>query len=83
MKLKVKLISIQGEFPPGFDSDGEGTVEAAPGATLADVLAAMGLPEDEAYVTLVNDDPVPDDKRPKRILEPTDSLTIFPPIKGG
>ena len=83
MKLKVKLISIQGELPPDFDVDGEGTVEAADGATLADVLAAMGLPEDEDYVTLVNDDPVAANARPKRILESTDRLTIFPPIKGG
>ncbi len=83
MKLKVKLISIQGRPPPGFDADGEGTVEAADGATLADVLAAMGLPEDEDYVTLVNDEPVAAKARPKRILEPTDSLVIFPPIKGG
>ncbi len=83
MKLKVKLISIQGGLPQDFDLHGEGTVEAAPGATLADVLTAMGLPEDEAYVTLVNDDPVPANKRSKRILAPTDRLTIFPPIKGG
>ena len=83
MKLKIKLISLEGRIPPEFDSNGEGTIEAPDGATLAEVLASMGLEEKEAYVTLVNDDPVPAAGRRKRTLEPTDVLTIFPPIKGG
>ncbi|MEE9317147.1 MAG: MoaD/ThiS family protein [Rhodospirillales bacterium] len=83
MKIAVKMISIQGPAPPEFDADGNGVVEAAPDATLADVLSAMGLPENEAYVTLVNDDPVPAKDRAGRRLDPADRLTIFPPIKGG
>ena len=83
MKIPVKLISIQGPPPPEFDEDGNGVVEAAPDATLADVLSAMGLPGNEAYVTLVNDDPVPPKERANRRLDPADRLTVFPPIKGG
>ncbi|MFQ5763892.1 MAG: MoaD/ThiS family protein [Rhodospirillales bacterium] len=83
MRVPVKLISVHGRLPPGFDDDGDGVVEAADGATLADVLGALDLPWDEDYVTLVNDEPVPPAKRARRVLAGGDALTVFPPIKGG
>ena len=38
MKIRVKLISLPGPPPPGFDEDGNGTLEAAQGSTLGDLL---------------------------------------------
>ena len=83
MKIRVKLISVEGPAPPGFDENGEGTVVAAEGAMLADIVDALGLSPLEPYVTLVNDQPVPADERAGRAVAPGDTLTIFPPIKGG
>lgn len=83
MKIAVKLVAIDGRPPPGFDDEGEGVVEARAGASLAEVLAGLGLPADEPYAALVNGEPVAAAERPKRRLGPGDSLTVFPPIKGG
>lgn len=77
------MISVRGRMPPGFDDGGDGVVEAADGATVADVLSALGLPADEDYVALVNDEPVPPATRARRVLAGGDALTVFPPIKGG
>jgi len=83
MRIPVKLISVDGPPPPGFDDAGSGGIETADGATLADVLARLGLPAGEAYATLINGEPVAAGERPRRRLKPGDSLTVFPPIKGG
>ncbi|MBI2586127.1 MAG: hemerythrin domain-containing protein [Rhodospirillales bacterium] len=83
MRIPVKLISVDGPPPPGFDDAGDGSIEAADGASLADVLAKLGLAADEAYATLVNGEPVAAAERRRRRLKAGDSLTVFPPIKGG
>jgi len=83
VKIPVRLISIDGRRPPGFDDEGAGAVEAADGVSLAEVLASLGLPADEDYAALVNGEPVAAAERPRRRLGPGDSLTVFPPIKGG
>lgn len=83
MRIAVKLISVEGRPPPGFDDAGDGSMEAADGATLAQVLAKLGLPADEAFATLINGEPVAAAERAMRRLKPGDALTVFPPIKGG
>ncbi|MGH6662765.1 MAG: sulfur carrier protein ThiS [Rhodospirillales bacterium] len=83
MRIPVKLISLQGPPPPGFDEAGDGSIEAAAGATLADVLRGLGLPADEAFATLINGEPVAASERYRRRLKAGDALTVFPPIKGG
>ena len=83
MKIAVRLVSIEGGPPAGFGPDGEGSVEAAEGATLLDVLDGLKLPRDEPYATLVNGEPVAAPERARRRLRPGDALTVFPPIKGG
>ncbi len=83
MKIRVKLISVQGPPPPGFDKDGNGALEAAQGATLGDLLERLELPGHEPYVTLINGEPVPQDRRSARTVCTDDTLTIFPSIKGG
>ena len=83
MKIRVKLISLQGPPPPGFDEVGNGALEAAQGATLGDLLERLELPGNETYVTLINGEPVPQNRRAARTVSADDTLTIFPPIKGG
>ncbi len=83
MRIAVKLVSLDGRRPAGFDDDGDGWVELGPRATLADALDLLGLPADEPYAALVNGEPVAAADRAGRRLAPGDALTVFPPIKGG
>ena len=83
MKIRVKLISLPGPPPPGFDEDGNGTLEAVQGSTLGDLLERLKLPGNETYVTLINGEPVSRDRRSERTVRDGDTLTIFPPIEGG
>ena len=83
MRIPVRLISLQGPPPPGFDEAGDGSIEVAAGASLADALAGLGLPADEAFATLVNGEPVAAAARRRWRLKAGDALTVFPPIKGG
>lgn len=83
MRIAVKLVSLDGRPPAGFGDDGEGALEVAAGATLADALRSLGLPSDEPYATLLNGEPVAAGARGRRRLAPGDALTVFPPIKGG
>jgi len=83
LKIRVKLISLPGPPPPGFDEDGNGTLETVKGTTLGDLLERLELPGNETYVTLINGEPVPQDRRSDQMVRADDTLTIFPPIEGG
>ncbi len=83
MNIRVKLIALDDQLPPGFAADGEGTLQVEDGATVATAMAALGLQRPEAYAVLVNDQTVPAGERPRRRLAENDSLVVFPPIDGG
>ena len=82
MKVRVTLISLTSRTEPELNDGSEGTVEAAYGATLAQVLEGLNLPG-ESYSALVNGTVVPPSERGVRRLSDSDSLTVFPHIKGG
>jgi sulfur carrier protein ThiS len=83
MKVNVKLLALPAGAVPGLDGGREGTVEAADGATVGELVARLGLGKPESYLTLVNGDPVAAGQRRRRRLADNDTLTVFPPIKGG
>ena len=83
MKIRVKLIAIIDQRRPSDDGINDSMIELAPGATTADALAALDLPADESYVTLVNGEIVRAAERAGRRLAEDDALVVFPPIKGG
>lgn len=83
MKLHVKLIWLASRTVPTLNDGGEGTIETDDGATLADVLDGLGLPGDESYAALVNGTVIPPGERGAHRMGERDSLTVFPPIKGG
>ena len=53
-----------------------------PGATLADLVAALGQ-KPEALATAVNGEFVPRDARSARPLDDSDAIMTFQPITGG
>ncbi len=84
MRVNLKTVAIGAGPLAAFAGDG-GEVEAAEGATLAEVLVSLGLGEKDgqAYVTLVNGAVVRENMRPRHRLEENDAITVFPPLKGG
>ncbi|MBT6096325.1 MAG: MoaD/ThiS family protein [Rhodospirillaceae bacterium] len=83
MKVKIKLLSMAGGPPPGFDEFGERTVDAASATNVADVVASLSLPSEESYTTIVNGEAVPVDARAGHVLSDGDEITLFPAIQGG
>lgn len=83
MKVTVKLLSMAGDPPAGFDEFGECALDLASGASVADVVATISLPKEESYTTIVNGEAVPIDARAEHKLNDNDEVTLFPAIQGG
>jgi molybdopterin converting factor small subunit len=64
---------------------GRGSVELEEGATLADLLARLEIPQAQAQMVLVNGEQAPRDprRRARLILEEGDTVSVFPPVAGG
>jgi sulfur carrier protein ThiS len=83
VKIKIKLLSMAGDPPPGFDAFGERDLDVAAGASVADAVATVSLPKEESYTTIVNGEAVPVDARAGHKLGDGDEITLFPAIQGG
>ncbi|MBI1736319.1 MAG: MoaD/ThiS family protein [Candidatus Rokubacteria bacterium] len=79
MKIEVQLFATLAQYlPAGRDTD-RAIVEMPPGARVADVLAALGVPAAMPRIVLVNGHDAADD----HVLEPDDVVAAFPPLAGG
>ena len=83
MKVRVKLLSPAGDMPKGFDPFGEAEMDLAAGATLADIMGRIELPQEESYTSLVDGQPVVPDDRAGYTLSDGDEITLLPAIQGG
>lgn len=79
MKVQVKLFATMKEFLPGQGDYSSCQVELNQGATAADVLRKLGIPEEIPKIILINGVVVKPDHR----LAEGDAVSIFPPIAGG
>ncbi|MEM7173026.1 MAG: MoaD/ThiS family protein [Pseudomonadota bacterium] len=83
MQITVKTGGRLGRFlPPGSERN-LGKVDVPSGATPADVIRQLGMPEDGSYLVILNGTSVPKSERASRNLEADDNLAIMPPLKGG
>ncbi len=82
MKVTVEIIGGLA-VPPGHKPDGEGRIsrDLPDGASLADLMADLGLPD--GVLTLVRSTAVPRGERTAHTLSDGDAITVFPPLKGG
>jgi molybdopterin converting factor small subunit len=79
MKVKVKLLAtLRNKLPP--EARGSTALEMGPGATVADVLAQLGIAGGLVHAVMVNDTAEPDRQR---VLVDGDALVILPPVAGG
>ena len=78
MRVNVELIALAHE-----SGNRHNYVDLADGATPDDLLEVLDLPDDEAYMTLVNGLSVAPGRRAATRLADGDKVIIFPPLKGG
>ena len=83
MKITVKLLSIAGSPPSGFDEFGVRVIDMVAGSTVVDLLAGLSLPSEEVYTTIINGEIVPPENRADTKLADGDEITLFPAIQGG
>lgn len=83
MKVTVRLAGlITGHLPAGSTGD-QAEIELADGATVAGLMAQLGIPEEGTYLVIVDDVTVPRAGRETYGLADGASVAIVPPLKGG
>lgn len=80
MNIELRLFAnLRKKLPPGSPR-GKCELELPDRATIADVLARMGIPQKSAQMVLVNGDHSRDFAH---VLADGDVLSVFPPLAGG
>ena len=82
MKIIVKTAGNLGKYLPAGSTGNLAKLEVAEGATPADVMSQLGLPEG-SYLVVLNGSSVPKAERASLQLADNDNLAIMPPLKGG
>ncbi len=83
MELTVTLFgALRHHLPPG-GAFNQCQVSVDEGASLADLLVALPLPADTAYMVLLNDEKVQAEDFTAITVSASDSVVLLPPIKGG
>jgi len=83
VKITVKTTGLLSDhLPPGASGD-SAELEVPEGATPEELMSELGMPLDEGYLVVVNDELVPKAERARRALEAGDQLMIMPPLRGG
>ena len=82
MKITVKTAGNLGKYLPPGSTGNLAKLEVAAGATPADVMSQLGLPEG-SYLVVLNGSSVPKAERASLQLADNDNLAIMPPLKGG
>ena len=79
MKVEVQLFAtLQPYLPPDAAGD-HAFLELPDGSTVAQVQAALHIPDDFSCLTVVNGH----DASPDQVLTPGDVVAMFPPLAGG
>ena len=84
MRISVRLVAMAWEGAPISNRGRESALDLPAGATVEQALEALALADDEeGYLTIVNGVGVRPGERAMHTLADGDTLTVFPPIKGG
>ncbi len=79
MNVQVRLYGLLRHYHPGPNANAPLTLELPEGATLADVVARLGLPDGLVHAASVNNVAIGIGQP----LHPGDQVGLFPPAAGG
>jgi molybdopterin synthase sulfur carrier subunit len=77
MKIRVDLQAYLGDYAPG--DGGRFAYEMPEGATVADLIRKLGVPEELASVITIGDEAID----ASQALKEGDRVTVIPPMAGG
>jgi molybdopterin converting factor small subunit len=77
MKIRVELQAYLEDYSPG--DGGIFAYEMPDGATVADLIRRLGVPEELASVLVIGEEAV----EPAQTLHEGDRVTVIPPVAGG
>ncbi|NQW01338.1 MAG: MoaD/ThiS family protein [Rhodospirillales bacterium] len=79
----MKLVSMPGHQPSGFDEFGNATLKLDSQTTVTGLLAQLRLSDLETYMVLVNGTVIPPSEHGSHVLADGDEAAVFPPMEGG
>lgn len=83
MNVKIKLLGNLRKHLPANAGFNDATLEVGEGATPAEVIEKLQLPDSGSYMVLVNDERVAPEALASQALAAGDEVTVCPPIRGG
>lgn len=83
MNVKIKLVSMPGHQPSGFDEFGNAVLNLDSGTTVSQMMGQLNLSNLESYMVLVNGETVPPSEHTSYQMKDGDEAAIFPPMEGG
>ena len=83
MQVSVKLFGALRQYLPAGSSYNACKLTVTEGATIADVLKLLPIPQGKAYLVLFNDTKIESDSYADTNVSATDEIVLLPPIKGG
>lgn len=78
-KIQVRVFATLRKYLGEEDQGEVLAIQLAPGSTVADLIARLGIPPDEVKVVFINHRAVPRD----RVLVDGDRVGVFPLVAGG
>ncbi len=83
MKITLKLFALLCRYLPQNAVGNEAILDLAEGTTVGTVLHDVGVPDELAYLVLVNGVYLAPSERPRKALAEGDALAVWPPVAGG
>lgn len=83
MIVRIKFYAMLAKYLPADAVKNEADFTCDEGATITDVLTALGVPLEQCHLVLVNGIYVAPSERDSRALAENDALAIWPPVAGG
>jgi molybdopterin converting factor small subunit len=80
MNIEVRLFAQLRKYLPRGNSQGSARIDMPEGATIADALAALGIPASAANMALVDGS---HEANVRQRLKDGCTLSVFPPMAGG
>ncbi len=79
MKIHIKLLNVYRKYMPADAQGPTYSLDVATGSRIEELLAQLPIPAEESRVVLING------RTPQagQILEPDDTVAIFPAMAGG